>query len=166
MLSKSQFLNLIDKETHVLKHLHGKLDDGDLDYRPAEGSRSTLELLQYLSHCAISPAHAIVHDDWSSIGARQEEAAQMTTDQFPARLDRQIAALRELLEGVSDEDLASRQVTLPWGEQMALGESLVNTTLKFFTAYRMQLFIYAKARGHELTTHNCWLGVDPPPPAS
>jgi hypothetical protein len=42
-----------------------------------------------------------------------------------------------------------------------LGRALVETTLKWLTAYRMQLFLYAKASGNEkIGTANNWAGVD------
>jgi hypothetical protein len=43
---------------------------------------------------------------------------------------------------------------------MGLGEALIELVLKTATAYRMQLFLYAKASGSaQLTSSDCWQGV-------
>lgn len=164
MFSKEQFLDAMAGETKICKHLHGKLGDGRLDYKPGEGMRTTLELLQYLSYCAVVPMYAMVNDDWKSSGPRVERASTMTADRFPAAMDSQLAECQEIGAGLSTEELTSREVALPWGERVALGQSLVTLSLGFLTAYRMQLFIYAKASGRpELSTFNCWMGTDAPP---
>lgn len=163
MFSKENFLDAIATETRLCKHLHGKIDDDQLDYRPGEGMRTSLELLRYLTYNAAGPMHSLIHGSWDSMGARIEQASTMTAAEFPGRMDAQLAECRELAAGLSAEDLESRRVTLPWGEEGMLGSVLVNIVLRFLTAYRMQLFLYAKASGHpELSTHNCWLGADAP----
>jgi hypothetical protein len=68
-----------------------------------------------------------------------------------------------LIEGLSEEELASREVALPWGDKMTLGAALVAMPHSFMTAYRMQLFLYLKQAGlTHLTTYEAWAGVDKP----
>jgi hypothetical protein len=50
IITKSELLASLQKEVRILLHLASKIDRSQLDYRPTPKQRSTLELLQYLSH--------------------------------------------------------------------------------------------------------------------
>ncbi|MEE9393549.1 MAG: hypothetical protein V3W41_13695 [Planctomycetota bacterium] len=163
MFDRKQFLDSVRSETQILKHLQSKIPEGAMGFRIAEGMRSTKELLVYLGTCGWLPAYCAIHG-WDKFKEVYEESgdADVVPSDFPAQLDRQLAKIESILVEVSDEDLVSRKVAYPWGGEAMLGEVLVNTTLKFYAAYRMQLFLQAKAAGaKELSTQNCWLGQDP-----
>src|SRR5262245_24400053 len=49
VMTKSELIASLQHEVHILRHLAGKIDRGQLGYRPSAKQRSTLELLQYLS---------------------------------------------------------------------------------------------------------------------
>ncbi len=88
----------------------------------------------------------------------------MTPDAFQTHMDAQLAQIHYMMDQVTDADLAEREVTMPWGATFKLGEALVNTSLKFLTAYRMQLFLHAKTGGAaHLSTSDCWMGCSSPP---
>ena len=49
---------------------------------------------------------------------------------------------------------------------LPLGAAILNGPAKWLAAYKMQLFLYAKASGApELKTSNLWRGADPKPAA-
>lgn len=163
MFSTDDFLATVELETRICKHLNDKLKGDQLTYRPAEGMRSTLELLQYLTYCGIAPARALVDGDWSGVAERATRAKGITAASFGDHMDAQLAELRLLIGDLTPAQLDA-PASLPWGEQSRLGKALVDTSLRFLTAYRMQLFLYAKASGSsELSTINCWAGADAPP---
>ncbi len=161
MFTKQDFLAAVAHETHVLKHLHSKLSDDQLTYSPGENIRNTLDLMRYLAWCGQLPVDAMLNNDWSLVDRYRGAAESMTAEQFPEFLDRQLARIRELLEPLSDDDLAARDCELPWGEKRKLGEALVSLSLQFLCAYRLQFFNHLKASGcTELATPNAWLGMD------
>jgi hypothetical protein len=81
-------------------------------------------------------------------------------------MDAQCRRIEEALEPVSEEDLWNADRAMPWGTPVKMGQGLVDMVVKCLAAYRMQLFLYAKAAGaHQLGPANCWMGVDPPAPA-
>jgi hypothetical protein len=163
MFDRDQFLASVDREARICSHLHGKLDPAGANEAPGEGMRTPLELLRYLTRCGAAPLRAIVNGSWATIQADARKNDDMTFGEFPHRMQEQVDEIRKILSDLSAEDLAGKDVALPWGETMKMGAALVNTSLKFLTAYRMQLFLYAKQRGRpELMTMNCWLGQDPP----
>ena len=49
VMTKSELIDALRHEVHILLHLAGKVDRTTLGYRPTPKQRSTFELLQYLS---------------------------------------------------------------------------------------------------------------------
>ena len=167
MITKSGFLEMCRREAGICRHLHGKIDESKLEWKPGENMRTTLELLRYLTYTGIAPAQATVENDWETAKGWADKAKDMTAAEFPARMDDQVRHLEKLLEPIPDDDLMNREVALPWGENTTLGGALVATTLRFLAAYRMQLFLYVKASGvSDIGPANCWAGIDMPPPAA
>ena len=164
MLSKAQFLELLDNETMLLKHLHTKITPAMLDYRPSPGQRSTLELLRYLSTTALVGTRFFLEGNWDFFASLRPQLESMQSADFPAALDRQVQTIRELLGSMDDRQLAEREVTYINGSKMPLGQAIVMGPLRWLPAYRMQLFLYLKASGApELSTSNLWGGRDPEP---
>mgnify|MGYP001616103178 FL=1 len=96
-----------------------------------------------------------------------EKAKTMSWEGFPAVMDAQAEGLKKLISGISDKDYEGKIVDLPPIGKGPIGEMLVNTSLKFLTAYRMQLFLYAKMNGAAaLDTWDCWRGVANPQKAA
>ncbi len=163
MLTKEQFMKLIRQETDICKHLYSKIPEGGLDYRPTEGQRSTLELLQYLTGTVISPAKGLVNNDWSHLRADLDAVGNLSAEDFCAAMDRQADETEKLLESVSEEDFCRKETTTPVGMTELLGPALVDLCIRFFSAYKMQLFLYLKSAGaSELSSFNCWMGMDKP----
>ena len=161
MITKEQFLGTVRHEIHICKHLFSKLDAGQFPYRTSEDTRSVDELLRYLTYCGIGPAESLISADWSTVGQRAQAVAGTPIEEFPALMDRQMEEIEAVFAGLSEKDLVEQLGTLPWGEKQPLGLAMVNAVLKFLTAYRMQLFLYAKQSGCTgLKTINCWLGAD------
>jgi hypothetical protein len=161
VFTKDQFLASCAHEIRVIKHLATKIPEGSLDWRPSPSQRSTLELLRYLATCAVVPAIAMVRGSWEHAEAAEKEAETVLPSTFAQAMDLQEKRLREVVEAVPEDDLATRPAVLPWGEPNVLGQALVNTVLKALTAYRMQLFLHAKASGNPaLGPADCWVGVE------
>ncbi len=167
-MTKDQLLASMLHEINVAKHLFARLPAGSYDFRPTPGQRSTTELLRYLSYCGIGPARAMLAESAEPIKPLAEAASRMTAAEFPAAMDRQAAALKELFAEVSDDDYENRHIVMPSTNtpptvQGKLCELLVNRSLKFLAAYRMQLFLYAKMTGaKDLDTWDCWRGIENP----
>jgi hypothetical protein len=164
MITKNDILESIRHESNVCKHLAGKLTEGSLEYRPTPGQRSTLELLRYLSVAGIAATRSMVAKDWSIWGTYKPRAEAMTAEEFPALMDQQMEELTAFLDTIDDEAFHTQIVKLPTGHEMPVDAGLVNSVLKWFAAYKMQLFLYAKSTGSEnITTYDCWAGIDTPP---
>ncbi len=165
MLTRQDLLDSMLHECRVAQHLFRKLPAGSLGYRPTRSQRSTLELLRYLSFVGVAIADYVLNGDPKGYQARVKRAAAMPGRAFPRAMSRQMRELKTLLAGIPEKDFRTRRVTLPWGRKGRLGSMLVETSLKWLVGYRMQLFLYAKARGaSKLGTPDCWLGTSRRPP--
>ncbi len=163
MFSIDEFKQAASEEIRVLRHLAGKVDAAQLDWRPSPAQRTIQETMQYLAFCVAGPAKALVAGDWSQAGAQIESFAGLSADGFKSALDAQEKELHGVLDSIPAADLGGRQVELPWGVSTSLGDALYGTSLRFLTAYRMQLFLFIKASGQaDLSTHDAWLGMDKP----
>ena len=163
MLTKSQLLASIGEEIRIVRHLARKIPPGTHDWRPTPGQRSTIELLRYLSTAAIDLATEVMTGGWDVTHVTGKAPKDLPAADFDAAMARQDAAIRRLLDPLSEADFAQRPATLPTGEASRLGVVLVNVVLKALVAYRMQLFLYAKHSGNAaLSTYDCWFGVDGP----
>ena len=126
---------------------------------PSHGGRFTGQPA-YFKH-TIAAAQGLMEGDWDPYAKMEEQASTLGPADFPAAMESQKEQLRELFATVTDEEIASREAELPWGETTSLGNALLSLPFRCLCAYRMQLFLYAKAAGNfDLKTPNCWIGMD------
>lgn len=169
--TKDIVLESILHEYELIKHLYEKLPEGQMDFKPRENMRSTLELLRYLSY--IGPASVeffLVGSDPTKTSEERfavfrtysSEFKEMKAEDFVKRLTEQRDRVHVMIKGFNEADLV-KETLLPWGEKTTMIKALLNNTLKWLTAYRMQLFLYAKTTGADISTSNNWRGEDRKP---
>ena len=161
VLTKSELIQSMQHEVHVLLHLAGKIDRAKLDYRPTPKQRSTLELLKYLSFMGPVMIEAAMAGrfDQAAWKGEMEAANARNFDETLAAIGAQRETYASRLGAWSDSDF--RVDIEMFGRKATRGAFLVNTVLCGYAAYRTQLFNYLKACGREeLNTMNLWAGVD------
>ncbi len=158
MITKEQYIASLVKELDIIKHLYEKIDASKLEYKPTEKQRTTLELLQYLGqfvHTGVSAYIAGSQDVYMQLMGNKD---LVTYENFPAKMDEQIAFAKEAIGALSEEDM-KRESTI-WGTTSNLAMQLMGV-LKNAVAYKMQLFLYIKASGNDsINTSNLWAGMD------
>lgn len=158
---KQQIINVLEKETAICKRLFTLIPPAVYDYAPKLLMRTTYQILQYLTWCAGSSVENYMETDPEKqkgiYGRNSDHGDTMKPEDFPVRMDEQMEKIIMLLEDVSDEDLLTREVILPWQEPMLLGEALIETSVKWLTGYKMQLFLYMKMNDIEVDTGDCWI---------
>lgn len=161
MITKDQLAASMLHECDIIEHLYSKLPHGSLEYRPSDSQRSTLELLRYTAMCGIGGIRSLNEGNWRIFNEYAKRLESMTSDGFPAALNQQRDEIRAFFEGITEDDLRTRQAKLPAGTVQPLGVALMNGPLKWLSAYKLQLFLYAKASGaRDIGTSNAWAGVD------
>ena len=168
MLAKDDIRDLIFKEIDICLHLFGQIPAGGMDYRPTPEQRSTLELLRYISVCAIGGSRAMADGTWEAWAGFAERADAMAPEDFPAAMATQREELSAFFAGITQEELETRMATTPMGTELTLERALVELPLAWMIGYRMQLFLYAKQAGNaDIWTPDCWVGIsmEKPEPA-
>jgi hypothetical protein len=161
VLTKQELIGSLQNEIRILLHLAGKVDRGNLDYRPSAKQRSTLELLQYLNIMGPGLVGAIKSGAFNqeAWGAAMEASAKLDLDGLVASIATQSDYYAREIDSWSDADFRG-EVEL-FGRKGTRGSSLCNMVLAGHAAYRTQLFLYLKSSGREeLNTMNLWAGVD------
>lgn len=161
MLTQDDILDTLLREIEITRHLATKVPAGGYDYRPTEGQRTTLEVLRYLCFCGIGGARAMADGNWDGYKQWQSECAELSAEDVPAALDREAQALRDFFAELTPAAFDEQVAKTPLGEELPLGRALLEISVKWMTAYRMQLFLYLKAAGNEeIWTPDCWAGID------
>lgn len=159
---KAFLLNSLIKDLKVLKRLSGKVNPDDLDFRPKEGLRSTKELLQYLSYASTAILQYWLKNpdnkDFKSFyGEITAHARTLNSTDYPAVFESQVKTIHELFSEISEHDLFNKEVLHPSGITFFLGEGIIETSVKWLAAYKMQLFLYLKLKTDlQLSTSDLW----------
>lgn len=161
MITKDQIATGMTRECDICKHLHTKLTPQSYDYKPTPGQRTTVEVLRYLSICGIAGIRCLDQSNWKVFGEHVERASKLQPSDFPAAMDRQKAEIEEFFGSVTEKILETKEAGLPLGGTLPLGEAIMGLPFKWLAAYKLQLFLYAKATGaSEIGTANAWMGID------
>ena len=162
-----QLLENIEQEIKICKRLYTKIPPDKIDYRPKEGVRSILELLQYLSFIgAALPTFWLKKDgtDFHLFFEGEKEAVKdMPPSHFLSAMDRQTEKVRKLFDHITDEELLHKRVAYPWGGTAPLGQAIIEASIKLMAAYKLQLFLFIKLSTEQnLTTADAWVLTDMP----
>ncbi len=163
-MTKDELQRSVLHEIEVCKHIYEQLNETAYDLKLSPSGRSTIELMRYLSFCVYEFGKALVENafensNWDSYKEAEKLSSEMEAAEFCEVMDQQAQKFKTLLADISDSDFKNKEVTPPWGKNNTLGALLVDISLKFLVAYRMQLFLHAKAAGiSELNTGDCWAG--------
>lgn len=159
-MHKQHLLQNIEREILLLKQLAPLIEEKDLDFRPTEKVRSTLELMQYLSGIGSTMLRWFLINDLTpeEFGKIREYRSTLTIQNFPERLDEQWDQIQAYMKDITEEDLISMEIVLPWKEKMMLGNAIINCPIKWLATYRMQLFLYLKMQGRpDISTKEAWV---------
>jgi hypothetical protein len=145
----------------IVRRLSTKIPAEQIDFRPKEGIRSTMELLQYISYSATGMLQYWYRENdldfrtfYATLTTRSKS---VTHENFIREMDYQIELVTKLFDKITEEDLLTKEVDYPWGEKALLGEAIIETSIKWITGYKMQLFLKLKLSTDEkLTTPDLW----------
>ena len=161
MITKEHIAASMGHECDVCSHLFTKLAPEGYSYRPSPQQRSAQELMQYLAICGIAGIRSMAEGSWAPFAEYKEKIKEASPEDFPALMEQQKAEIQAYIASIDDEAFATQEAQLPGAGTTTLGLAIVNGPLKWMTAYKMQLFLYAKAAGATgIGTSNAWAGMD------
>ncbi len=158
---KQFLLNSITKEMKLIRRLSTLVPADQLDFRPKEGMRSTMELLHYLCRIGTGMVSYWERKDGADLRTHFAElnanVKEITLQQVAGEMDKQIELIQKLFSNFTEEDLCTKEVTYPWGEKALLGQALIETSIKYLTSYKLQLFVNLKmSTDLKLGTPDLW----------
>jgi hypothetical protein len=164
---KEHLINNIEKEISICRRLYTKIPATQIGFRPKEGIRSILELLQYLGFigsCMLSYWLKRDDSDFQTFFDKKNAVAKaMSHEQFLRIMDEQMATIKDLFTQINEDDLFNKEITYPWGGKAPLGEAIIATSIKWLSAYKLQLFLFIKlSEDIKLTTADAWVLTDYP----
>ena len=164
MYTKEQIWNSFAKEINLIKHVAERLPVGSETHKPTEQQRTTLELLHYLGGMGAGILGSIAVNNLDIFSEQLKKSEGVTIETFPQIMDAQEKTMKDFFDSITDEQM-NEEVTL-WGGWKQTRALFILDCLKMMTAYKMQLFLYAKAAGnHSIGSSNLWAGMDMPAPA-
>jgi hypothetical protein len=161
MITKKSFIENVLWEIGIIKHLAGKVTAQNLEYKPTEKQRTTIELLGYLAVGPGTSLQVIKDGDTSHYKNSREEQQKVTLKNFNEMIDKEGLEIKTALEAMTDDELNEEIDLWKSGKTQARSEYLLHLILESLVAYKMQLFLYLKSSGNEhLNTQNLWHGKD------
>ena len=133
-----------------------------MNFRPKEGVRSILELLQYLGVVGSAMlSYWLKKDDIdfnTFFDTKVITSKAMPHEQFLTVMNEQMATIKDLFNQIGEEDLLNREIAYPWGGNAPMGEAIIATSIKWLTAYKLQLFLFIKlSDDQKLATADAWV---------
>jgi uncharacterized damage-inducible protein DinB len=149
---------LIERVKDAYRAAEGLLalvEDEQLGWKPVTGENwmTTGQLLHHLSDACGSMFKGFITGEWVF---EESAGACPSVKEARARLLADKALALELLEGLSDDDLADRMVQAPWEKKpRPLGYSL-SQMVTHLDVHKSQLFYYLKLQGKPVNTMHLW----------
>ncbi len=157
----------------VTNALFDEVDDADLDWKPETGENwmTTGQLLHHIAWGNGPGFKGFVTGDWGMpegldlsdmapeemLPPAEKMSSVSSVAEAKATLAKDQALAAEVLAGVSEEDLAGKEIAAPWnpGESFALGRHLLHS-IHHTLQHKGQLFYYLKLQGKPVNTQHLW----------
>jgi len=131
-----------------------------LEWKPGPSFMTMGQLVCHLSDGIGTELRMAFTNSWPKPEEMTEAMKQMPScgiDEALARLENDKKTLRELLDGVSEQDFATKMVEVPWGWKSTM-EKMALDFREHFTNHKMQLFTYLKLLGLPVNTETLYMG--------
>ena len=156
-MTKNDYYELVMEAFRPTETLIRMVPADKLDWRPGPAFMSLGQLVNHLSEPIGDGLRCLITDQWPFTQEQMEEGMKLenlpscNVEQALERLAKDRAMLREVLDGLSEEDFAEKSVSTPWGWKGKL-ETTAILFREHFTNHKMQLFTYLKLLGFPVNT--------------
>jgi len=136
--------------------LIGMVPADKLNWKPGPTFMSTGQLVCHLSEGIGGGFEMLLASNWPSMkemeeGMKLENLPSCNPQEALGKLEKDKKILRQVLDGLSEEDFASKVVSVPWGWNAKMERMAINF-LGHFNNHKMQLFTYLKLLGLPVNT--------------
>lgn len=159
-MTKNEFYEVVMQNYGPAEKMIGMVPADKLKWQPGPTFMSTGQVLSHLSDGLGGGLEMMIGDKWPSNaemedGMKLENLPSCTPQEALDKLEKDKKTLRQVLDGMSEEDFTNKVFTVPWGwkaktERMAVG------FLGHFLNHKMQLFTYLKLLGLPVNTETLY----------
>ena len=160
-MTKNEFYDFVMGAFRPAKTLIGMVPADKLEWRPGPKFMSLGQLINHLTEPLGEGLRCLITNQWPFTPEQMEEGMKLenipscNVEQALERLGKDQAVLREVLDGLTEEDFAQMTVSTPWGWKGKL-ESMALSFREHFTNHKMQLFLYLKLLGLPVNTETLY----------
>jgi len=158
-MTRDEFYEFVMESYRPAEGLIGMVPTDNVDWRPGTGFMSLGQVIYHLSGGVGTGL------DWllaRKLPAMDEVAECMKLANLPScsskealeKLERDKRILRQILDGLSEEDFTNKIVSAPWAS--AKMERMAFSFLGHFNHHKMQLFTYLKLLGLPVDTQTLY----------
>lgn len=137
MITKEQYIESLEKEFSIIKHLAEKIKPEQLGHKPTEAQRTLLELMHYLTYIFIAAVDGIASGDGNAY-KKYMESEKPTQENFIEMMDKELKEIEKHLSPLSESDLDG--TISMWGQTQSRSLHLLRL-LQMASAYKMQMFL-------------------------
>lgn len=162
-MTKNDFYDLVMEAYKPAATLIRMAPADKLDWRPAPNFMSLGQLIDHMGGGIGTDLRCLITGEWPFTPEQMEDGMKLenipscNVEQALAKLEKDKAVLREVLDGISEEDFAAKAVSTPWGMKGKL-EPMAISFREHFTNHKMQLFTYLKLLGFSVNTETLYFG--------
>ena len=148
-MTKSDYYEFVMEAFRPAATLIRMVPADKLGWRPGPKFMSLGQLINHLTEPIGDGLRCLITNQWPFTPDQMEEGMKLenlpscNVEQALERLGKDKALLREVLDGMSEEDFAQMPVSTPWGWKGKL-EVMALSFREHFTNHTMQLFLYLK----------------------
>jgi hypothetical protein len=159
-MTKNEFYEVVMETYRPTEKLIGMVPGDKLDWRPGPTFMSAGQVICHLSMGLGAGFEWLLGGKLPSM---EEMGEIMKLENLPScspqealdKLEKDRRILRQLLDGMSEEDFTNKVVSVPWGVT-AKTERMAIQLLEHFTNHKMQLFTYLKLLGLPVNTQTLY----------
>jgi len=159
-MTKNEYYEVVMENYRPAEKLIRMVPEDKINWAPGPTFMITGQVLSHLSEGIGGGLEMLLTGKWPS---PQEMEEGMKLENLPScnpqealdKLEKDKKTLRQVLDGVSEEDFAKKVVSVPWGWNAKMERMAINF-LGHFTSHKMQLFTYLKLLGLPVNTETLY----------
>jgi hypothetical protein len=128
-----------------------------LDWKPGPTFMTMGQLMCHMSSGIGTELRMAIDNSWPKGGEGMPPIPSCTAAEALANLEKDKTTLRQILDGMSEEDFATKVVSVPWGWKSKM-EKMSLDFRDHFVHHKMQLFTYLKLLDLPVNTETLYMG--------
>ena len=159
-MTKNEFYEVVIGNYGAVGKMIGMVPADKINWRPGPTFMSTGQVICHLSDGLGGGFEMMLSGKWPSmeemeVGMKLENLPSCSPQEALDKLEKDKKILRQVLDGMSEEDFTNKVLSVPWGWK-AKTERMAMSFLEHFTNHKMQLFTYLKLLGLPVNTETLY----------